>query len=151
MTRHRPRRRPKAASISHLPSAPKSSVQPRHMKIHQKLLLGAGAVAGFAAVRRIRRQPYDFRGKSVMITGGSRGLGLLLAREFLSRGARVAICARDAEELDRARQQLQTDVLTVPVDVTIREEAELAVAKVSKAFGAIDVLVNNAGIIGVGP
>ena len=86
-----------------------------------------------------------------MITGGSRGLGLLLAREFLSRGARVAICARDAEELDRARQQLQTDVLTVPVDVTIREEAELAVAKVSKAFGAIDVLVNNAGIIGVGP
>jgi NAD(P)-dependent dehydrogenase (short-subunit alcohol dehydrogenase family) len=121
------------------------------MKIQQKLLIGASAICGFAAVKRLRQQQFQFRGKSVLITGGSRGLGLLLAREFLSHGARVAICARDSEELERARRQLQADVLTIPVDVTIREEAELAVAKVSEAFGSLDVLINNAGIIGVGP
>jgi NAD(P)-dependent dehydrogenase (short-subunit alcohol dehydrogenase family) len=64
-------------------------------------LLGARLVLG-----RIRTM--SFRGAVVLVTGGSRGLGLLLAREFGRRGAHVAICARDPDELERARLDLET-------------------------------------------
>jgi NAD(P)-dependent dehydrogenase (short-subunit alcohol dehydrogenase family) len=117
--------------------------------------LAAGMVAGIGALQFLRlRRNMRLSGKTVLITGGSRGLGLLLAQEFASRGARVAICARDQEELDRAAQQLRriTDkVLTIVADVSMAGEAELAVEKVHREFGSIDVLVNNAGIISVGP
>ncbi len=63
---------------------------------------GAGAVMAMRAAFR-KWTEYDLRGKSVLITGGSRGLGLVMAREFLRKGARVSICARDVEELNRAR------------------------------------------------
>ncbi|MNY03412.1 putative ketoacyl reductase [compost metagenome] len=90
----------------------------------------------------------------VLITGGSRGLGLLLAREFARQGCRLAICARDEAELERARQDLEAhgaEVLAVRCDVSDREQAEKLVAVVGAHYGAIDVLVNNAGIIQVGP
>jgi NAD(P)-dependent dehydrogenase (short-subunit alcohol dehydrogenase family) len=90
----------------------------------------------------------------VFITGGSRGLGFLLAREFCARGARVAIAARDPEALDRAAQhlrQLGGEVLPIPADMTIREEAQSAVDRIVRQFGPIDILVNNAGTICVGP
>ena len=61
-------------------------------------LTGAGFYLAARAIRQYARW-YDLRGKTVLITGGSRGLGLALGREFVERGARVAICARDAEEL----------------------------------------------------
>ncbi|MFW6079060.1 MAG: SDR family NAD(P)-dependent oxidoreductase, partial [Gemmatimonadota bacterium] len=66
---------------------------------------GAGALLALAIGRNVlrRRHTTDLSGRSVLITGGSRGLGLLLAREFGRLGARVAICARDPLELDRAR------------------------------------------------
>ncbi len=63
---------------------------------------GAGAYLAARAVYR-RLNDYDFAGKTVLITGGSRGLGLALAREFAAQGARVVITARDEAELDRAR------------------------------------------------
>ena len=70
--------------------------------------LGAGAVAGIGlaywGVRQMRR--YNLADKNVAITGGSRGLGLALARTFLRRGAKVALLARDPEALERARQLL---------------------------------------------
>jgi NAD(P)-dependent dehydrogenase (short-subunit alcohol dehydrogenase family) len=90
----------------------------------------------------------------VLITGGSRGLGLLLAREFVEQGARVAICARDGDELDRAAADLARrggDVASIPCDVTDREQVERTVRDVERHFGRIDVLVNNAGTISVGP
>jgi NAD(P)-dependent dehydrogenase (short-subunit alcohol dehydrogenase family) len=114
---------------------------------------GAGAlVAARAAMRKWSE--YDLRGKSVLITGGSRGLGLVLAREFAREGARVAICARDVEELNRARADLAergANVLAVPCDVRERAQVNELVDVARDHFGQIDVLVNNAGVIQVGP
>lgn len=65
---------------------------------------GAAWFLGRTVVRRMRR--FDFQGTTVLITGGSRGLGLILARKLIEQNARVAICARDRSELDRARSEL---------------------------------------------
>lgn len=125
-------------------------------KQQDKLMLalaGAGALlATRAVVRRLRE--YDLSGKTVLITGGSRGLGLVMAREFARGGARVAICARDTEELDRARMDLVrrgARVIAVPCDITDREQVNEMIRAVNERFGRIDVLVNNAGVIEVGP
>jgi short-subunit dehydrogenase len=119
------------------------------------LIAGAGAGAWFAlrAARRHRRY-YDLRGKVVLITGASRGLGLVLAREFHEEGARLVICARNADELERARDELRqrgAEVLAVPGDVTEKEQVEEIIDKARGHFGRIDVLINNAGVIQVGP
>ena len=117
--------------------------------------IGAGIAAGIAATLLIRqRTPIRFRDKTAFVTGGSRGLGLLIARELVARGARVAISARDADELARAERQLRSHgggVLVIEADMTMRDEAEGAIRKAENQFGPIDVLVNNAGTISVGP
>lgn len=114
---------------------------------------GAGALLmGRALYRRLRE--YDLRGKTALITGGSRGLGLVLARELAREGARVAICARDREELERAVKDLRergATAFAVPCDVTDRHQVREMVEVVTERFGSIDLLVNNAGIIQVGP
>lgn len=115
----------------------------------------AGSLAGLAIASRVLSSTsYDLKDRVVLITGGSRGLGLVLAREFHARGARIAICARDAEELLRAEIDLQTrgaEVMALQCDVTNNSEVEEMVDRVIERFGKIDVLVNNAGIIQVGP
>jgi NAD(P)-dependent dehydrogenase (short-subunit alcohol dehydrogenase family) len=116
------------------------------------LSLAAGWI-GLHAVRRIRRQ-ISFRGKVVLITGGSRGLGLALAQEFGRHGARVAIAARDPEEVKRAADDLMAngiEVLSVVDDVRDSTNAAAMVQRVINAYGALDILVNNAGVITVGP
>ena len=113
----------------------------------------ATGVAGIALLRRLRAGA-SLAGKTVLITGGSRGLGLLLAREFTAEGCNVVICARDTEELSRAAEELRrsgANVLAIACDVTNREQVERLVDETTDRFGAIDVLVNNAGIITVGP
>jgi short-subunit dehydrogenase len=105
-----------------------------------------------ALLRAGRR--YDLHGKSVLITGGSRGLGLAMAREFARRGSKLAICARDVDELEIARVDLESrgaEVIAVPCDVTVREEAQRLTEEVCERFGCVDVLVNNAGVIEMGP
>jgi NAD(P)-dependent dehydrogenase (short-subunit alcohol dehydrogenase family) len=90
----------------------------------------------------------------VLITGGSRGLGLELARTFAAEGCRLAICARDEQELRRARADLErrgAEVLTVPCDVADREQVERFLESAFARYGRVDILVNNAGIIQVGP
>src|SRR5205809_175543 len=118
-------------------------------------LAAAGAGAAWLAYRSYRgRHRYEFRNKTVLITGGSRGLGLTLARLFAAAGARLGICARDANELDRAFEDLAArgaHVVTVPCDLTSPSRVEEMVAVVQQRLGPIDVLVNNAGIIQVGP
>jgi len=123
-------------------------------KRNQGLFLGLGVAAGMAAMQLVFRKSYDVRGKTVFVSGGSRGLGLLLAREFAARGAKVAISARDGEALERAAADVRkygNDVLPVETDITIREDAETALDEIQRHLGPVDVLVNNAGTICVGP
>ncbi len=121
------------------------------------LAAGVGAVGAAAAVFAVRealKPGRDFEGKVVVITGGSRGLGLALARQFGIRGAKIAICARDADELKQAQQQLAKrvpDCYTQVCDVSQRDQVVSFLNAVRGEFGRIDVLVNNAGIIQVGP
>ncbi len=122
----------------------------------QKYALAAAGVGAWLAVRALlrNRRAYDLHGRTVLITGGSRGLGLLLAREFAREGARIALCARDMEELERARKELEqngAEVFAAPCDLTDRNQVEMWVRAVRDRFGSVDVLVNNAGIIQVGP
>lgn len=112
----------------------------------------AAAAASYAAVRR-RRWP-GMEGRVALVSGGSRGLGLLLARELARRGARVVICARDADELDRAREDLErrgAEVLARPCNVAHPLQARELVRAVEERFGRLDVLINNAGVVQVGP
>jgi len=124
------------------------------MSARELALAGAaalGVAAGFAAGRSARRRATS---RTVLVTGGSRGLGLRLACEYLARDARVAICARDATELERAKALLDGDrrpVLAVPCDVGEPEQVAELVAMVEQHFGWLDTIVNNAGVIQVGP
>ena len=122
---------------------------------HRNFSTSAGVALGIATAMALgRRRSISLQKKTVFITGASRGLGLLLALEFARRGARIAISARDRSELERADAQLRmiTDqVFLLEADVTIREEVETAVKKIEQHFGLVDVLVNNAGTICVGP
>jgi NAD(P)-dependent dehydrogenase (short-subunit alcohol dehydrogenase family) len=124
---------------------------------------GAFLVGLLAAATFVRRNRLAvtllFTRKVVFITGSSRGLGLALAAEFLRRGARVVISARNPEELARACGQLQSmtslpdgaDIMQVVCDVTEPSSVQDALNLVHNTFGPIDVLVNNAGIMAVAP
>lgn len=117
--------------------------------------LGAGgALVARALLRRRREAAYDLQGRVVLITGGSRGLGLVLARECAREGARLVLTARDPDELERARAELAAggaEVLVVPCDLTDRAQTEALAQTALARFGRVDVLVNNAGVIQVGP
>lgn len=100
------------------------------------------------------RTRYRLQGKVVLITGGSRGLGLCLAREFARQGAALMLLARDGEELARAAHELTArgaKVRTLIGDVRLKKTADQAIAETIREFGRLDVLVNNAGIIKVAP
>lgn len=99
---------------------------------------------------------FSFRDRVVLLTGGSRGLGLVIARCLIEEGAAVALLARDAEELERAAADLRArtagaQVLVIAGDVGDREAAEAAVRTTVERFGRLDVLINNAGVIQTGP
>lgn len=115
-------------------------------------LLTLGAL-GYRRWQDAARQS-QFSGQTVLITGGTRGLGLCLARELVGRGARVAICARDPHELDSAAAELRSlaggEVFAVACDVSDQQQAAGVVLRVRRALGPIDLLINNAGSIVVG-
>jgi short-subunit dehydrogenase len=91
-------------------------------------------------------------GASVLLTGGSRGIGPHVARALLRRGARVTLAARSADDLEEVRRSLDEDrIATVAGDVTRSEDRARMVAAAEEAFGPVDILVNNAGIESVLP
>jgi NAD(P)-dependent dehydrogenase (short-subunit alcohol dehydrogenase family) len=127
--------------------------QKRAMRILEIAAVTAGAFS-LAKLALRKMAHYDFGDKVVLITGGSRGLGLVLAREFAREGARVVICARDEDKLESARIDLQSrgaEVLALKCDVTVRSEVAEMINVIHDHYGKIDVLVNNAGVIQVGP
>jgi NAD(P)-dependent dehydrogenase (short-subunit alcohol dehydrogenase family) len=119
----------------------------------RRATVAAGAVvAGRAALRRARA--LDLTGSAALVTGGSRGLGFGIARELGRRGARVSICARGAEALERAESRLRDegiDVHAMPCDVADPDQVGAWVDEAAGRFGGVDVLVNIAGVIAVGP
>jgi short-subunit dehydrogenase len=126
------------------------------MRYAKSMASGIGAAAAFtlysAARARARRKMVS--GQVVLITGGSRGLGLALAREFASLGCRLALCARDEVELERAQQTLAREgheSFTFTCDISDRDAVTAMVDAVNRHYGQIDILVNNAGEILVSP
>ncbi len=119
----------------------------------QKIGLALGlAWAGRELLARIKQD--DLRGQVVLITGGSRGLGLALAHEFAAQGCCLALCARDGDTLARAKADLalrKANVETFVCDLREQEQVAQLIADVTQHFGQIDILVNNAGVIEVGP
>ncbi len=115
------------------------------------------AVAATVAVTALGRRPRpedDLRGEVAVVTGASRGLGLLLATELARRGCRLLICAREAAELDEAATRLRAlgaEVATVACDVADREAAPRLVAAAQEQYGRLDIVISNAGVIRVGP
>ena len=86
-------------------------------------------------------------GKTVMITGASRGIGEAAAREFASAGARVVLTARGADAIGRIAGEIGDSALAVPCDVSRYADVEAAVAAAREAFGPVDILINNAGAV----
>jgi short-subunit dehydrogenase len=133
----------------------------RSRNIRRAVWTGAMLAAATAArtVRRVHREKEWAKSKVVVITGGSRGLGLALAQIFGEHGARVVLAARDDEELQKAKNDLlaripgmdSDRVLTVACDLTVPGDPEKLIERAVEVFGSIDVLINNAGVIYVGP
>ena len=123
--------------------------------VSKGLVAAAGGIGTFLAAREVlgRAREADLRGQVALVTGGSRGLGLGIARELADAGCKLVICARDDVELERAGAELErrgADVLAVRCDVADQEDVGRMVAAAHEAFGRIDVLVCNAGVIQVG-
>jgi NAD(P)-dependent dehydrogenase (short-subunit alcohol dehydrogenase family) len=121
--------------------------------IYPLSMIAAGT--GLVLLSRKLWQPrLKLEGQVVLITGGSRGLGLAMAEEFARHGAKLVICARDAQELQRAEAILAktgAEVLALRCDLTERSEVLNMVKQATIHFGRIDILVNNAGVISAGP
>src|SRR5438034_873638 len=124
------------------------------MNIRVVLFAGALLFVAWIIARFIRTARYPLHDKVVLITGGSRGLGLVLARHVCARGGKVALIARDPDELARAKADLAPrggKVLTIECDLLDTGKIQSAVRQIIDRFGKIDILINNAGIIEVGP
>ena len=91
-------------------------------------------------------------GRVALITGGGRGIGRAIALAYAAEGAKLALAARTAAELDETARDIAAnygnEVLTATTDVTSREQVDEAVARTLDHYGRIDVMVNNAGNIG---
>lgn len=127
------------------------------MKVRDQVLIGlAGSAAvawGARAWLRSRRR-IKLTGRVVIVTGGSTGLGLMVARQAAENGAKLILAARGEADLRAAEAELKAlggEVLAVPTDVSDEGQVRTLVARAVERFGRVDILVNNAGTIQVGP
>lgn len=121
-------------------------------RISAATLIAAGLIGARLLYKQLTR--FNFRDKVVVITGSSRGLGLILARQLAAKGARLVITSRSADKLLQVRNELEqsgADVLAIAADLTDREQAFQLIEESISHFGKVDVLINNASIIQVGP
>jgi NAD(P)-dependent dehydrogenase (short-subunit alcohol dehydrogenase family) len=114
--------------------------------------VGAAWLAGALARRRLA---ISFEDRVVVVTGGSRGLGLVMARMLVDEGAHVALLARDTGELARAKSELdergREPATTWRCDVRRRGDVRATIDAIIAHYRRVDVLINNAGVIQVGP
>jgi NAD(P)-dependent dehydrogenase (short-subunit alcohol dehydrogenase family) len=130
-----------------------------NMKKSQAAQIATGIIAAAAAYALLPRPEKRRPGQVVLITGGSRGLGFALAERYGRSGAKLVLAARNSDELDQARHSLlfrkavrsPDDVLIIPADLTDAAQATLVIEQAISHFGRIDILINNAGVIEVGP
>lgn len=126
------------------------------------LLWAAAGLGGILTARFFGQQQraFDFKDQVALVTGGSRGLGLELARGLVAEGAKVAICARNPADLRKAYQILRKwakqvgnphKVMTVTCDVGNLQQVQTMVRKTERKLGPVSILINNAGTIQVGP
>ncbi|MEO6808193.1 MAG: SDR family NAD(P)-dependent oxidoreductase, partial [Isosphaeraceae bacterium] len=123
-------------------------------KIALGLLAGGGALWGARAWLRSRRR-IELADRVVVITGASSGHGLMIARHAAEQRARLVLAARSEDDLNQAaadlRQLGSPEILIVPTDVSDQDQCRRLIERTVEHFGQIDVLINNAGIILVGP
>jgi NAD(P)-dependent dehydrogenase (short-subunit alcohol dehydrogenase family) len=120
------------------------------------VVAGACALAAACLVKNALRwsRRFSYEGKVAIVAGGSRGLGLVLARQLVAAGAKVAICARTAEDVENAAQELSEhggNVLGSVCDIRDFQQVQSFVNRVESIWGRVDLLLNVAGIIQVGP
>src|SRR5687768_13258364 len=92
--------------------------------------------------------------KVCLVTGASSGIGEATARRLAKGGADVALVARRGDRLEALAKEIETDggkALPIPADITAEDQARAAVEKAHSEFGRLDVLVNNAGVMLLGP
>lgn len=95
----------------------------------------------------------NIEGKNILLTGGSRGLGPVIARDLAERGANLALCARSNPALEQVAhevEQLGIRAIAIPADVTNADDRDRLVRDTRAGLGSIDILINNAGIEWVG-
>lgn len=155
-------RRARAKSVECRPSAcivhgmtPLRSSLAKH-RLNRTVGLAAIATAAGLLVNHLARQQraISFRDKTVVVVGGSRGLGLGIARQFAREGARLVLVARDHDELARAAADLDRfggATRMFACDVRARDQVMAMIEWVVAELGTLDVLINDAGIIEVGP
>jgi NAD(P)-dependent dehydrogenase (short-subunit alcohol dehydrogenase family) len=130
-----------------------------NIPLQSKILVAGATAIGIAYALLIRPPNRDSEDKVVIITGGSRGLGLALAERYGRTGAKLVLAARNPDELASARSILlqrktirsADDVLLVPADLTDPAQAASLIEQAIARFGHIDILINDAGIIQGGP
>jgi NAD(P)-dependent dehydrogenase (short-subunit alcohol dehydrogenase family) len=125
-------------------------------RIRTPLKVAAICGAAYACHRllKARARRFDFAGRTVVITGGARGLGLVMARQLAAEGALIAICSRHEDEIRRAVSELRgfgVPVLGESCDVTDSAQLDAFLARARRELGSIEALINNAGVIQVGP
>src|SRR4051812_42063788 len=95
--------------------------------------------------------PASLSGRVALVTGASSGFGEATALAFAEAGAKIAICARRRDRLDALAQRIGRDVLVIEADLSKEAEAVRAVRETEQHFGRLDILINNAGVMYLGP